>query len=136
MIFFTDENVSHQAARLLEAFDPSHEIRAHKDRFVPGTPDVEWIREVADDEPKPIFVAGDGRILRNKVERRVLRECDLNFVVLAKGWTNLPWNDFAWKIVKAWPKIVDDVGKARRPSVLEVSCSTLKVKLIGRTASL
>ena len=127
MNFFTDECFMYKANALLEAFDRENQIIPLIDRFEPGTPDVVWIPAIATWNPKPIVVCGDGRILRNKVERQVLREAGLTFVCLASGWTNLEWHVFAWKIIKVWPTICD-VARNLRPTVFEVSAQTLKVQ--------
>lgn len=128
MTFFTDECFMYKANALLEAFDRENEIRALIDCFARGTPDIVWIPEVAKWSPKPVIVCGDGRILRNKVERRVLADAALTFVCLTSGWTNLDWNTFAWKIIKAWPAIVQNVSRVLRPTVFEISPQTLKVE--------
>lgn len=127
MIFFTDECFMYKANALLEAFDRNNEIRALLDHFERGTPDTVWISKIAQWAPKPVVVCGDGRILRNKVERKVLRDAELTFVCLASGWTNLSWDVFAWKIIKVWPAIVQSAGAVIRPTVFEVSPATLKV---------
>lgn len=113
---------------MLEAFDPEHEIRAHRDHFEPGAPDTRWLATIAEWEPKPVVVCGDGRILRNPTERRVLMSCGLTFVYLEKGWTSAKWDDFAWRFVKVWPNIVRNASKTREPSVFAVNFSSLKVQ--------
>jgi hypothetical protein len=128
MIFFTDECFMYKANALLEAFDRENEIRPLIDHFNSGTDDIAWIPAIAQWKPKPIVVCGDGRILRNKVERSVLKTAELTFVCLASGWTNLEWNQFAWKIVKAWPGIVQNASLAIRPTVFEISPQTLKIE--------
>lgn len=136
MIFVTDENFMVRGARLLEVFDRENEIRALTSLYPAGTEDVDWLRKLAEQNPKPVVVGGDGRILRNPAESQVLRECDLMFVYLAPGWTNLVWSVFAWKIIKAWPDIVRNVTQAMRPTIFEVSCSSLKVERRGLVADL
>ncbi len=136
MIFFTDECVPAKFAELLEVFDRRHEIRAHKDYFEQGTPDRRWIEELGTWSPKPAILAGDGRILQRSAELAALQEADLTFVLLEKGWTKLPWHDQAWKIIKAWPAVVQNVEKARKPSVFSVSVGSLKVQRRGFLADL
>jgi len=133
--FFTDENLSPKCARLLDVFDGQNQVRAHSDWFEQGTPDTAWIPEVAGWDPKPVVVCGDARILRNKVERSCLADSGLTWVFLGKGWTQLNWPDFAWKIIKCWPQVVRDVERARQPTVFEVSCGTMKVERRGLTAT-
>jgi len=131
VIFVTDENFPIQAARMLEAFDSHNEIRPLLDHAERGTPDSEWIAMLGAWESKPVVVSGDGRILKNRVERRALREANLTFVFLASGWMNLPWNDFAWKIVRSWPAIVDNVRHAREPTLFEVKAGKGKVERLS-----
>ena len=49
------------------------------DRFTDMTPDVEWIKRLAADDPPWIIISGDGRILRNKTELSALKEAKLTF---------------------------------------------------------
>jgi hypothetical protein len=134
--FLADENFIEHAVRLLEAFDQENEVRHLTDHFKKGTADAEWIGAIGAWDPKPVVIGGDGRILRNKAELAALRTADLSFVFLASGWTKLDWNTFAWKIVKAWPGIVENVQRAREPTVFEVRPGNLKVRRIGETRRL
>ena len=135
MIFFTDENISEYLAKMLGHFDRVNEIRAHRDYFEKGTRDVEWIKTVASWGNDTVIIGGDGRILKNRAEKAVLKECDITFVLLASGWLNLDWNNFAWKMIKVWPEIVRSVSQARFPMLFEVSSSNLKVQTIGRISN-
>ena len=103
MTFYADENVSHHLARVLEAFDLSNEIRHITDRYEKGTPDEEWIPGFGALRPTPAVLGGDGQILRRKAQRALLRDSNLSFVYLARGWMNIPYEQQAWKLVKAWP---------------------------------
>ena len=121
MIFFTDENISDRLAAILDIFDRKNQICAHKDSFEKGVSDIEWLKKVSSWEEKPVVLCGDIRILKNKAERQVLKECDLMFVYLAGAWMKLGWNEQVWKATKAWPAITKAVGRVRYPSVFEVS---------------
>ncbi len=112
MTFYADENVSDKLARLLEVFDRRNEIRHITDRYEKGTPDEIWIPGFASLSPTPVILGGDGQILRRKAQRTLLRDSNLSFVYLAKGWMNIPFEQQAWKIVKAWPDIVRNVEAA------------------------
>ena len=121
---------------MLDNFELEHQVRALLDYFDQGTPDIGWMKEIASWDDVTVAVCGDGRILRNKVEKQVLRECGLMFVYLGSGWTNLPWPTFAWKIVKAWPDIKKNVEQARYPMVFEVAVGGLKIRASGRISNL
>lgn len=58
------------------------------------------------------------------------------FVFLSRGWTNLAWEQQAWKLVKAWPDITSAVGRTRTPTVFTVSNGTLKVDRIAALSEL
>lgn len=135
VIFFADENISEYLARMLDIFDRKNEIRAHADYFDKGTPDAEWMQKVASWSKDVVAICGDGRILKNKAERKVLKECNLMFVHLASGWTRLPWEEQVWKLIKAWPNIREQVSCARFPMLFGVSVNG-KVGSRGRISSL
>ncbi|HEX4124504.1 MAG TPA: hypothetical protein VHY37_07235 [Tepidisphaeraceae bacterium] len=127
MIFFTDESFMYHANALVEAFDRKNEIRPMQDHFPRGTPDIEWISAVSNWTPKPTVICGDGRVLKNKVERQVLKEAGLTFICLrAAGPTCLGRNS-PGKIIYAWPAICV-CATAIRPTVFEVSVKTMKVE--------
>jgi hypothetical protein len=87
----------------------AHTICHHDEdeRFHPRTTDTEWMTTLGQDgEPPWIVVSGDGRILKNKVERRVLEEMKLLFFCLDKPWPNTELYEYAWKFMKVWPRIV------------------------------
>ena len=123
---------------MLGYVEPRHQVRAHLDYFKGGTPDTEWLREVAswNEDETTVVVCGDSRILKNKVERQVLKECELMFVLLSPGWLHLKWSVYSWKIVKAWPDIVKNVEQARYPMVFEVMAGTLRINPKGRVSKL
>lgn len=135
MNFFADENVNPRMAALLEAFDPDCRVRHLTHQFERGTPDLVWIPDLAERDESWAVLAGDGRILRNKVERSALKQANLTFVHLAPGWTNLKWEEQAWKMIRVWPVIREEVERVSRPTVFQVKVQ-LKVERIGYTASL
>lgn len=120
---------------MLGYFDQENEMRTLVDYFSKGTPDTEWMPKVASWKGNPVIVAGDGRIFKNKVEKRILAECNITFVYLASGWTNTIWDIYAWKIIKVWPDIVRNVKQANYPMLFKVTIQ-LKVQSIGRISTL
>jgi len=136
VIFFADENFAPKAARMLNEFSRENTVHHLTDHFEPGTADPVWLREIARWTERPVVLSADGRMLRNAVERRALQETNLTFVYLARGWVNTPWNQYAWKIVKAWPDILAQTQRVRAPTVFQVSVGNLKVERIGLTAEL
>jgi len=116
---------------MLSYFERKHQVRAHLDFFPRGIPDTEWMSTVALWDETTVVVCADGRILKNKVERKVLKECNLMFVCLSPGWTHLEWTIYGWKIIKAWPDIVKNVEQAPYPMAFEVAVGSLKIQSRG-----
>lgn len=85
MRFFFDRNMSPLLARMVDVLGRDHTALSYynDDRFTPTTPDVEWIRVIAADDPSWVIVSGDGRILRNKTELSALREAKPTFFCLS-----------------------------------------------------
>ena len=121
---------------MLSYFEQKHEVRAYLDYFQRGARDTEWMSTIAKWNEKVVAVCADGRILRNKVERHVLKECGFSFVYLAPGWTNIEWPTYGWKIIKVWPEIVKNAEEARYPMVFEVKVASLKIQSYGRIQDL
>jgi hypothetical protein len=109
----------------------NHTITPHDedDRFNPKATDAEWMTVLGKDGPPPwIVVSGDGRILRNKAERKVLGETSLPFFCLDKGWPNTPIYEYAWKFMKVWPKIVERPGRGKGRIFRVLAGSSLAVE--------
>ncbi|MBI1353439.1 MAG: hypothetical protein GC160_03770 [Acidobacteria bacterium] len=131
MTFFVDENVSPKLAQILDIFDQRNEVRHLLDYFEAGTPDIEWLQGLGRWSPKPAVVCGDGRILRNAVERAALLESELTFVCLAPGWMKTRFEDQAWKLLKAWPNVAQNVVGVHRPTRFELSVGNLKLRRLS-----
>jgi hypothetical protein len=122
MRFFFDRCFPIRVVRMINAYETEHAIRHHDEdnRFTPTTSDIEWMTILGKDDPTWIVVSGDGRILKNKVERAALQEARLKFFCLAKAWLTMRIHEYAWKFVKVWPEIVEN-AKTSKASVFEVA---------------
>jgi hypothetical protein len=119
MRFFFDRCAAIGLAKMVRAIDEKQFEIVHHDedpRFSENTTDIEWMRALAGDgEPRWIVISGDGKILKNKVERQVLDEAKLMFFCLDRPWQEMPIHDCAWKFMKVWPKITEtaQMGKGK-----------------------
>ena len=122
MRFFFDRNLAFRLARMVDALEVEHTVRSFDDddRFNPKTPDIDWIKAIAADNPPWVVVSGDGRILRNKTELSALKEAGLTFFCLSKQWMHMTIYEQAWKLIKVWPDIVEN-AKGTSPRIHEVS---------------
>ncbi len=128
MRIFLDRNISSRTTKLLRCFDTTCQIDHHDDHFDQNTPDTEWIQHVSLWRPIPAVLCGDGKILTRKHELAVLKGSGLTFIHLAKHWTTVSWEGFAWRIIKVWPEIVKAVIAEQKPRVLTVKYKNLKVE--------
>jgi hypothetical protein len=118
---------------MVNAFETEQTVRHHDEdtRFMPTTPDVERIATLGGDDPPWIVVSGDGRILKNKVERSALLATPLTFFCMAKPWLHTKIHEYAWKFMKVWPEIVEN-AKHSKAKLFEVAGGkALKVSPIG-----
>ena len=130
--FFFDRNMSRRIVDMVKIFEgPRHIVEHHDERFQPSTKDVEWLAKLGKDDPKPIVISGDEAILRNKEEKAVLREADLTFFCLERGWTQRPFEEQAWMFLKVWPIIVSEANVSP-PCIFDVRVGNSPKIEIGR----
>ena len=135
MIFITDENISDRLARMLDLFDQDNEIHPLSDYHDKGTEDIVWMKSLSEWEESPVIVGGDGRILKNNAEKKIFKESNFTYFLLKSGWLHLPWEVFAYKMIKVWPDIVKNISRATYPMLFEVS-PQLKIVSHGRVSRL
>ncbi|TXR50320.1 hypothetical protein FVA77_05775 [Phyllobacterium endophyticum] len=93
---------------------------------VPGLPkgrhsaDIDWIDHLRKASEKWIFVSGDGRVLKNPVERAALRSAGLHGFILAPAYQKTTLNKVAATIVWHWPEIVKITELLAAPSMHEI----------------
>lgn len=123
---------------MVDVYEVDHTARHHDrdDRFNETTTDKEWLSALAADDPPWVVISGDGRILKNRVERQALREANLTFFCMSRQWGRMRIAEYAWKFIKVWPDIVNNArGSIGTPKIFEVSGGRgLKIREIGRTA--
>lgn len=107
MRFFLDNTTPPRFAEALRALEgpDGNDIRHLREKFDPKTPDIDWLKTLAEDGAW-VIISGDVRISQNEFERRAWLESRLTAFFLGKGWTSLKLWDQAWKLIKWWPDIV------------------------------
>lgn len=138
MNLFFDRCVAIHLSRMLNAYDRDNTI-AHLDddnRFSANTPDVEWIKAIASDHPKPVLITADQRMRRDPVERHALAHSGLTIVFLRAGFHNLTFHDQAVKLLTIWPKIVEVAGRVAEPTAFEITPAARKVDRLRKTSQL
>jgi predicted nuclease of predicted toxin-antitoxin system len=87
--FFLDNCLAIRHARALnEMVRPDHSFTHLREKFLPDTPDEEWIRTLGN-EREWIVISGDYRMGKSQYGRRAWHESGLTVFFLAKGWMNI-----------------------------------------------
>lgn len=120
MQFIGDENISKRLMQILDIFDGVNQSRHITDYFDPGTPDLDWLKEMGEWDVRPVVLSGDGAILKNKAERRQLRDANMTYIVWSKSWVNMGFEGQVVTMLKAWPKLRAEVIRIRQPSLFEL----------------
>ena len=134
MTYFFDRCVAITVAGIIKALERADEVIYRDDKFNKRTPDTEWLRTIASWDEKPIVISGDTRILTRPDEAAELAKGNLMFFCLAPGWTNIPFEDYPWKFLKAWANIKLAIRENRRPTIFKVFCGkSFKVERLRLT---
>ncbi len=107
MRFFFDNNLSPYLAKAIAALNEplGHEVIHKTERFPRTTPDHEWINALAQ-EGEWVVISHD-RFGKNPLEREALRASGLKVFILKSGWLHLKAFEKASKLVRWWPRIVE-----------------------------
>ena len=102
-----DNNLPPALAESLNALSKTfdHSVHHLRSRFADDAPDIQWIRELAE-EGSWCIVTQD-RLVRSKAEKEALRLSGLVTFVLKSGWSSLDYWDKAWQLTRWWPRIID-----------------------------
>jgi len=123
---------------MIDAYESKHSV-IHQDddgRFDLDTPDVELIDVLSTDVPPPVFVTADPAQRRRRAERLALASSGLTLVFFSRGWNSLSFHDRAWKLLKFWPTIVEEVGRVAQPTAFEIPPTSNKLRRLGPTCDL
>lgn len=116
MRFFFDRCCPIRLARVICAFEDKYPVRHFDEdsRFVKDTPDVDWIRVLAGDQPPEwVIISMDVMITKNPHELTCLKQSGLRFFLLGRGWMKMSIDELVWKLVKAWPSIRSEAETSR-----------------------
>lgn len=122
---------------MLDAFDQNIAVRSILDFADKGMSDVDIFGLLGAMPDKPTLVTQDGRILKRPAERAALKSVDISVVFLANGWMSFAWQEKAWRLVKAWPGVSNEICRCIKPTIFELQAgSSLKTRRICFTCDL
>jgi hypothetical protein len=108
---------------MLRHFDRNNTI-VHQDddaTFENRAEDIDIIRTLAAEDPKPVLITVDISQTRNPGERFALRESGMSVVFFRGGYNDLKFHHQAIKLVWIWPRIVEECLRCKVPTVFEIS---------------
>ncbi len=119
-----DHNMSPRIARAIHelvqaAGDQCIALRA---RFPQDTPDTEWIADLSQEGGWTVFTL-DSKISRRPHEKRALQESRVCVVFLAAGFAKKDPIEQAWRILKAWPAVRDQVEATSPPATFRLTAN-------------
>jgi hypothetical protein len=121
--FFFDNNLAPKIAKGLNGFvSPDHQVIHLKERFPSSTDDVDWMKQIAQEDDL-IIVTADIRIGRNPQEIEAWKQAGHTIFFLKPGWTDMRFWDQALKFTKCFPSIIELARSAKRGSSFIVSAS-------------
>jgi hypothetical protein len=112
---FFDNNLPPKLAKTLSCLEGSDGIPIEhlKDKFSPDTPDVEWLKKLSG-EGNWFIITRDNQIRNRSHERKAWQESHLPVVFLQKSWMNHNLWEIAWRFIKYWPELKQNVLRNKK----------------------
>ena len=111
MNFFFDNCISPNIVDALGHLDSRHTLVHLRKMFSGDTPDVEWIKALAQ-EGDWIVISGDTRISRGRAERAAWLESKLTTFFFGDAWSGHPLMVQASELFRLWPAILEHAKNA------------------------
>ena len=121
MRFLFDRSLAPGLSRALAALSApdGHEVHHIAERFGPEVADADWIGRLVE-EGGWTLVALEARAAKNRHERDAWRRSGLTVVLLNRAWAGLPLWEQARRLVRWWPRIVDQAGQLPPGQILKI----------------
>lgn len=85
-----------------------------------GCPDEKWMDHIQDDDSPPFVICADGRILRNKQQKEVLKKSGIHFVNV-EALQNQLWQAQCLKLCRCWDDVLRACARVRHQTVIIIS---------------
>ena len=117
-----DNNMPPKLARTLNYLEGDEGIFVEhlKNKFPANKSDIEWLRELAK-EGDWFVITRDNQIRSRAHERRAWKESHIPIVFLQKSWIKQDLWEMAWRFIKYWPKLKENVNRNRNNESFELS---------------
>ena len=120
MRFFFDNNLSPYLAKALDALcRPGGVAVEHlRAKFPEDISDVEWIGRLAKEGEWSVIT--QDRLIRNPLEKLAFRQSGLTAFVLTKAWARQKYWEKAARLVRWWPRIMEQAELVEGGAAFEV----------------
>ncbi|MCH7528320.1 MAG: hypothetical protein IH972_02070 [Candidatus Marinimicrobia bacterium] len=114
MNFLLDNNLSIYLAHALGilSFPDGYLVKHLSEEFPNDIGDIPLLEELSDRRDWALVTIDRG-IRRHPHERLAWKESNVPIFWLVKSWQHIEQWDFAWKLIRRWPKIVSRVKRSR-----------------------
>jgi hypothetical protein len=99
------------------------------DLFAPTTKDRVWMSALGA-EGGWVVISADRRIFRNKLKREAWRQSRLIVFFLAPQWRRARHLEIAWRLLRLWPRIVDQARIVAPPAAFELPFGSGKLRVL------
>ncbi|MCL2609785.1 MAG: hypothetical protein FWD94_07790 [Treponema sp.] len=119
---FFDNPLPPLLAKALNTLESAHGIPVvHlKEKFEPSTPDVEWIKKLAE-EGGWFVITKDTKIRRNPYEKQVWKESGLSIVFLERTLAEMDFWELSWRMVRYWGLIKESISRGKEGESFSVN---------------
>ena len=110
-----DNNMPPKLAKTLNFLEGDDGITVEhlKEKFLPNTPDIEWITKLSK-ESKWFIITQDNQIRKRSLEKKAWQESHIPIIFLQKSWIKLNLWEMAWRLIKYWPELKETVTRNRK----------------------
>lgn len=131
MRFLLDHNLSPLLAQAIDALcGQQHTVTSLRSHFeVDDLDDEDWLAALGS-EGTWVIVSQDVRILRSKKLQRAWLKAGLTTFFLEPGWANLEHWEKAAKLIKWWPKIIQQAGTIAVGTGFRVPVRGARMKIV------
>ena len=111
--YFFDENFSHFLANAIAQLHrndfPDDRVTSARGMNLEGAADQTWVGVLEASGESWVVLTHD----RMRKEWRTVQTSGVTWFIFERGWSSLRFWDEAWKLVKAWPEIIEASQRSR-----------------------
>jgi len=108
-----------KALNLLEGED-GIVVKHLMEQFPSDTSDITWVEELKKDGGW-FVITKDNQIRKKPHERKAWQESNIPIVFLPKSWVKLSLWEMAWRLIKYWPELTENIVSNKKTESFELA---------------